>query len=320
MRVVLFASGEFAVPTLRWFANSPHEVAAIVSQPSRPSGRGRKATPTPAAAWAEQLGMPVIESADVNEAAFVARIRELDARLGVVIAFGQKLGPALLAATACGFVNLHGSLLPKYRGAAPIAWAILCGESKTGVTVFRLASRMDAGEVLVKRETLIGPDETAGILHDRLAMIGPDAIGAMLRLFEQSDAPTGERQDEQGASIAPKLNKAAGRLDFARNAIKLARHIRAMTPWPGARCVYASADGHRREEVAIALARAAGPAHAAMGAAPGAVLDNYHVCAGDGQLEILEIQPTGKRVMTWQDFVNGRHVRPGDRFEALPVE
>jgi len=320
MRIILFASGEFAIPTTRWLANGPHEVAAVVSQPSRPQGRGRQPAATPAARLAAELGMPVLECADVNEPGFVGQVRRMDARLGIVIAFGQKLRGDVRNAIRCGCVNLHGSLLPKYRGAAPIAWAILCGEEKTGVTVFRLADRMDAGEILVRRETMIRPDETLGELHDRLAMIGPDAIAATLRLFEDDDAPRGEPQDERCASIAPKLSKAAGRIDFRRDAIKLVRHIRAMWPWPGARCTFRPSDGRRAEEVTLARARLAGRKIGDASGETGLILDGYDVQAGRGAIEILEIQPKGGRVMGWRDFINGRHVKPGDRFESLPSE
>ena len=315
----MFASGEFAVPTVRWLASSGHEIAALVSQPSRPSGRGRVAAPTPAAACAAALGITVAESEDVNASDFVDRIRALDAQLGIVIAFGQKLGGGLLAAARCGCVNLHGSLLPKYRGAAPIAWAILCGEDATGVSVFRLAGRMDAGAILVTRETAIGRDETAGELHDRLALLGPEAIAEAVAMFEGEADPAGQAQDDRRASIAPKLTKQAGRIDFRRASVSLARHIRAMTPWPGARCLFCSADGRHREEVALCRARACeGQPDRVPRGEVGQVLDTGEVLTGDGTLEILSVQPTGKRVMAWQDFVNGRHVRPGDRFASLP--
>jgi methionyl-tRNA formyltransferase len=320
MRIVFFASGEFAVPALRWLANSPHEVAAVVTQPARPSGRGRKTVPTPAAECAAQLRMPVIECPDVNELAFVERIRKLNARLGIVIAFGQKIGREIIESLPCGCVNLHGSLLPKYRGAAPIAWAILCGEEKTGVTVFRLVDRMDAGDILVQRETLIGPDETAGELHDRLAMIGPDAIEATLPLFENEDSPAGRPQDERRASIAPKLSKQAGRLDFRRGAIQLARQIRAMSPWPGARCVFRTADRSHEETVTILRARPNEATRAASAHESGCITSTYEVATSQGTVEVLEIQPAGGRPITFKDFVNGRRIKPGDRFETLPTE
>ncbi len=319
MRIVLFASGEFAVPTIRRLATGRHGVAALVSQPSRPQGRGRQPMPTPAAAVAGELGIPVIECPDVNTVEAVERIRSLGAGLGIVIAFGQKLGPAVLAAMPCGCVNLHASLLPKYRGAAPIAWAILCGEEKTGVTVFRLADRMDAGEILIRRETPIGPDETAGELHDRLAQLGPEAITEAVELFERDPSPRGVVQNDREASIAPRLSKASGLLHFERGAIQLARHIRAMTPWPGARCAFRPGPDGRPEEVALCRARPivetsfrCGP-----GRPFGVILDGGHVVTGEGLLDILEIQPAGRRVMSWQDFVNGRHAKPGDRFESL---
>jgi len=313
MKIVFFASGEFAVPTLRWLANSEHEVVALITQPSRPRGRGRTALPTPAAEWAAKLGYPVIETPHVNYPEIVERIRGFQARLGIVIAFGQKLGAEVIRSMPCGCVNLHASLLPKYRGAAPINWAVLRGEEKTGVTVFRLTDRIDAGDVLVRRETMIRPDETAGELHDRLAMIGPDAIDATIRLFWRLDDPPGIPQDNSQVSIAPKLTKENGLLDFHMPASHLARQIRAMNPWPGGRCQYRSAANQKSEEVTLCRARA----HEGPGGDLGVLNEAMWVATGSGLLEIEEIQPAGKRVMAWPDFVNGRHVRPGDRFESL---
>jgi methionyl-tRNA formyltransferase len=317
MRLVLFVSGAFAVPTMRRLAAEPHELVAAVSQPSRPRGRGRRAQPTPAAEWAARLGIEVIESANVNEPAFVERVAAMRADLGVVIAFGQKLGAALCGAIRSGCVNLHGSLLPRYRGASPIAWAILNGEAKTGVTVFRLTDRIDAGEILVRRETLIGEAETAGELHDRLAMIGPDAMTAALALFEAEPDPRGEAQDQGDVSIAPKLTKESGLLDFRHGAAMLERQVRAMTPWPGARCAYRSADGARTEPIAVCAVRAIVDAEASGAEEAGLITPLYEVQTGHGRLEVVGVKPAGGRVMTWQDFVNGRHVRPGDRLVFL---
>ncbi|MFQ5592094.1 MAG: methionyl-tRNA formyltransferase, partial [Phycisphaerae bacterium] len=172
MRLVLIASGAFARPSLQWLARSGHEVPLVITQPARGSGRGRKLTRTPVAALADDLGLQLSEMEDINSAESVARLRAVDAEVGVVIAFGQMLGPAVLRATRFGCINLHASLLPKYRGAAPINWAVVNGESRTGCTVFRVVKRMDAGPILTTRCTEIKPDETAGELHDRLAAIG----------------------------------------------------------------------------------------------------------------------------------------------------
>lgn len=316
MRIIVLASGAFAVPTLEWLHASGHEVAAVVSQPSKPRGRGRGTTPTPAAECALRLGYKVIETPNVNTPEIVERLRGFHARLGVVIAFGQKLGAEVIGAFPCGCINLHASLLPKYRGAAPINWAILRGEENTGVTVFRLTDRIDAGAILVQRATPIGPDETAGELHDRLAQLGPETVGAALTLFEQTDSPPGIPQDNEQASIAPKLSKDEGWLDFRMPATHLARQVRALYPWPGARCLFRPAANNRPETVTICRARSIDGGPNETGGV-GRLTERLTAVAGQGELEILEIQPAGKRVMAWKDFVNGRRVRPGDRFESL---
>lgn len=330
MRLVFFGSGEFAVPGFRKLLNLPHEVVQVVTQPDRPAGRGKKVVATPVALQAQEEGLPVVRCADVNEPAFVEQMRALDADLGVVIAFGQKLGEPLRKAFRGECVNVHGSLLPKYRGAAPVHWAILRGETKTGVTVFRMVDPMDAGPILVQRETQIGPEETCGELHDRLARIGCDAIEATLRLFEQDPFPPGTPQDDAQATRAPKLKKHDGYLRFEEPAEQIARHCRAMTPWPGARCRFVPAIGEPVEVTLLHVTavpagpnggRASRPPQAGgqdMHPAPPGVLTNVlTVATGEGTLEIHGLQPAGKRAMNWQDFVNGRHVRPGDRFETL---
>lgn len=314
MRVVFFGSGEFAVPSLRWLVNSKHEIVAVITQPDRPAGRGKRTMPTPVAAKAEELQLPVQRTEDVNAEAFVTRIRTLGANLGVVIAFGQKLHAPLRSAFPLECVNLHASLLPKFRGAAPIAWSILSGEVKTGVTVFRIVERLDAGPTLVQRETMIGPAETTGELHGRLARIGCDAIDATLRLHEgQSAMPTGTPQDESMATRAPKLTHADGLLRFDEPAEAIVRRCRAMWPWPGARCRYVSAAGKREEVVIVAAAVLPSSESAPVGT----VRDSLTVTTADGSLAITSLQPSGKRPMAWRDFVNGRHVRPGDRFESM---
>ncbi|HPD28868.1 MAG TPA: methionyl-tRNA formyltransferase [Phycisphaerae bacterium] len=313
MRVVYFGSGEFAVPALRWLAHSPHEIAAVVTQPDRPAGRGKKQTATPVGGMAESLGLPVYKTEDTNEAGFVEQIRSLGADLGIVAAFGQKLHAPLRSAFAGECINIHSSLLPKYRGAAPINWAILKGEPKTGVSVFRLVDRLDAGPVLIRRETMIGSTETAAELHDRLAGIACDALGATLKLLEQDLHHPGEPQDESLATQAPKLTKADGMLRFDEPAEQIALRCRAMWSWPGARCLYRNADG-RTEEIIIATASAI-PAQASE--PPGTITSLLTVATRQGTLEIHGLKPAGKRVMSWQDFVNGRHVKPGDRLEAV---
>lgn len=315
MRVVFFGSGDFAVPSLRWLVNSPHEVALVVTQPDRPAGRGKKLLPTPVALQAEREGLPVERCEDVNAPAFAGRLDSLAADLGVVIAFGQKILEPARRFFPSQCVNLHASLLPKYRGAAPIQRAMLAGEKSTGVSVFRLVDRMDAGPVLVRRSTMIAPTETADELEYRLARIGCDAIDATMRLHEAERLPPGEPQDDAQATRAAKLTKSDGYLCLDQSAEQIALHCRAMWSWPGGRCRYVSAEG-RSEEVTLVTVM---PIPTAATVPPGTITSVLTMAAGQGCLEIHSLQPAGKRAMSWQDFVNGRHVRPGDRFESLGV-
>jgi len=314
MRMIFIGSGAFALPTLRWLATSSHEVPLVVTQPARPSGRGRRKTPTPVRALADELQLESIEVEDINAADVRAKLGFLDARLGLVVAFGQKIGPVLLDMMAGGCINLHASLLPKYRGAAPINWAIVRGERRTGCTVFRVVQRMDAGPILTTCETPVGPEETAGELHDRLAELGVDAVQAALGMYENGALPQGTAQDEAEATQAPKLKKSDGSVRFDRPATDVANHIRGMTPWPGAAARFEAADG-RWEKVNITRVKPV-VVPDAPAVQPGVLDQRLFAAVRDGFVEILEIQPSSGRIMAWGDYVNGRHVRPGDTFRT----
>lgn len=317
MRIVFLASGAFAVPTLRRLAQSEHEVPLVVTQPPKPSGRGRRVTRTPVDAAAAELHLETFPVEDVNAPEVVERVRSLGAHLGLAIAFGQKLGPALLEAAPGGFVNLHASLLPKYRGAAPINWAIVRGEEKTGCTVFRIVQRMDAGPILVTRWTEIKPEETAGELHDRLAGIGVDAVMATLDLFTGGANPPGTPQDDAQATTARKLRKPDGVIPWDKSAREVVNHIHGMTPWPGASTRYESQDGRWERLNIVRARRVAMPGKPAV--EPGTIDKRLYVAAADGFVELLEVQPSSGRIMTWAEYVNGRHVGAGDRFPSQPV-
>lgn len=314
MRVIVLASGAFAEPTLRWLANGPHEVPVLVTQPARAAGRGRKMTTTPAQAVASKLGFSTLAVEDVNQPTAFDEIARTGAHLGLVIAFGQKLGSRLLSLLPGGFINLHASLLPRYRGAAPIAWAIRRGEERTGCTVFRIVERMDAGPILSSRWTTIKPEETAGELHDRLAAIGVDAVDAALQLYDTNPCPPGEPQNDAEATRAPKLSKLDGIVDFACSAVDLTRHVRAMTPWPGASTRFRTRDGRWENVTLLRVRPAEAPGGEAM--ASGTIDLRRYVATGQGYLEILELKPSSGRVMTWPEYVNGRHVAAGDRFSS----
>jgi methionyl-tRNA formyltransferase len=312
MRLVVLASGPFAIPTLRALRDDANDIPLVVTQPDRKSGRGRKLTPTPAGIAAKEMGLDVIPCADVNQPEVIERVRALEADLGVVIDFGQKILAPFRDAFRGGCVNLHASLLPEYRGAAPFQWAVINGERTTGVTVFKIVDRMDAGPVLTVRPTDIRDHETADELHDRLALLGPPAVAEAISMFEGGHVPEGTPQDEARATKAPKLHKSDSPLDFNQPAPTMVRRILGLWSWPQATCRFADAGGHREERVAIARARVA----EATGSErlPGTLNDRLHVVTGDGCVEFLQIKPQSGKLMPWSAFVNGRHVRPGDRF------
>lgn len=307
MRIVFFGSGAFGEPTFRAL-REVHDVILVVTQPDRPAGRKQKLTPTPIAALAEKFGVPSIRPENVNDPAVVREIRSFRADAFVVIAFGQKLGSELLADQFA--INLHASLLPKYRGAAPINWAMINGDEKTGVSIITLASRMDAGAILGQRATTIRAHETAGELHDRLAELGAEPV---LEVLDRHARGTLEPlvQDETDATRAPKLSKADGVLDFAQSARALRCRIHGLNPWPGCTVELAG--------TMLKLLRVEDLADdAPAGAAPGEVLPDGTVACGCGRLRLLAVQPAGGKSMTFDAFRNGRDIQPGARI--LPTQ
>ncbi|MEE8170338.1 MAG: methionyl-tRNA formyltransferase [Phycisphaerae bacterium] len=314
MRILFIGSGEFGIPTLRMLHGAGHDVLGVITQPDRPAGRGRHSRPTPIRDIAETLGLPVTAVPRINAPDCVASIREKRVELAVVVAFGQKIGAELLEMFPVGIVNLHASLLPRWRGAAPIQHAIVHGDDETGVSVFRLVEKMDAGPILSQRRTTIKPDETASELHDRLAGVGCDAVAAAIERLQANPTDPGDVQDESMVTPAPKLSKADGVLDLNRSAAEVSRRINGLYSWPGARCRFVSHTG-RSEEVTLARALETDePAEATPPESVGHVTQRGGVLTGRGEIAVLEIQPAGSRVMSWDDFVNGRHVQPGDRF------
>ena len=312
MNVVFLGAGAFGLPTLERLTRD-HSVRAIVTQPDRPAGRNRRLTPTPIAQWAHDhlAGAPVYKPEDTNDPAIVDAVRAIDADAWVVIAFGQKLSDPLIADRFV--INLHASLLPRWRGAAPINWAILAGDRTTGNSVITIARRMDAGFVLDRNETAIDPLETAGELHDRLAAMGPEVIGRVLAAHEAGRVEYHE-QDESLVTRARKLSKADAVIDFSRPASECRARVHGLNPWPGVGA------GFRDETLKLARAtdepKDESPAPEQSDGAPGTILDAERgliACAGGTTLRLLEVQPPGKRVMPWRDFAHGRRVTPGER-------
>jgi methionyl-tRNA formyltransferase len=307
-KIIFAGSGAFGSPTLRALIAAGHEIVQVFSQPDRPAGRGKKLTPTPIAELAMELSLPLVRTDNIN-----AEILP-DADVMVVIAFGQKIGPAAVNHPRLGSVNLHSSLLPKYRGAAPINWAILSGDSVTGNSIIRLAEKMDAGAILAQSEILIGESETAGELHDRLAANGAPL---MLDLIDPLQKGTAIElpQDHTLATIAPKLSRQTALIDWSRPALMVARQMNGLSPWPGCRAKLMDAD---TEMAKLTLVRARATNEPAK-QKPGELEADGKVAAGDGVcVEILEVQPEGKRPMKLADFRNGKPWRQGMRL--VPIE
>lgn len=312
LRIVFFGSGQFACPCLdAILAAGADEVAVVVTQPDRPRGRSLQTAPCALHMHVKERGIPVLTEENVNSADCLERLRALAPDLIVVVAFGQILRRALLDLPPMGCVNVHGSLLPRYRGAAPIQWAIARGETITGVTVMFMNERMDAGDILAQAREPVLADDTGGTLHDRLAALGATLLVSALDELREGRAVR-RPQDHALATFAPMLKKADGRLDWALPAKELFDRVRAFQPWPGCACE-APAGSKRLVKVLKASAETWGGAIAL----PGTVLETSArgplVAAGAGALRLLEVQPESRKAMSGAAFVRGHNVAPGMR-------
>jgi methionyl-tRNA formyltransferase len=312
MNIVYLGSGRFGLPSLEAIASSRHKITLVITQPAQPAGRGRKLTHTPAANWAFEKSIPVIETADVNAPDVVEKIKRCGPDLIVVIAFGQKISAEVTGIPPKGTINVHGSLLPKYRGAAPINWAIVNGEVETGVTIITVAEKMDAGEMLAQAKTPICWDQTADALSEHLAKL---AAPLLMETMDKIGASTAQyvKQDESQATRAPKMKKSDGFLDWNLPAEVLRRKILGFWPWPGASALFQSQKTGKQERVIFAKAEVL-PMANRPDETPGTLDENLNVICGEGRLQILELKPENSRQMSFADFVHGRRVSPGDRF------
>ena len=312
MKIVYLGSGQFGIECLNVLERSSHSLQFIVTQPPHPAGRGSKQSPTPVARWANTNSVPFVETDDVNALGVMEKIADYKPDLIVVIAFGQKIGNELINLPPKAAINVHASLLPKYRGAAPINWAIIKGETKTGISIITLAEKMDAGQILAQSQTDIEPNETAGRLHDRLAQIAAPLLLSTIGQIANNTV-TYTEQDHSEATLAPKLKKSDGYIDFAEPAQVLERKIRGFWPWPGASATYLSKKTNKSTRITIAMAEAVGASNSA-GLSVGTLDENLNVICGTDALKIIKIKPAGSPLMDFKDFVNGRQTQPGDLF------
>lgn len=316
MRIVFFGTPKFAVPALEHLLAGPHAVAAVVTQPDRPSGRARKTGPTPVKKRAMEAGLPVLQPEQPGDPAFLQILRKTGADCAVVVAYGRILPPALLQLFPRGTYNLHASLLPKYRGAAPIQWALIQGERETGVTLFRLDDELDHGPVLLQRPCAIEPEDTGATLARKLSQLGAGLVLEGLDLLERG----GERltaQEHSAATRAPRLTKQDGVIDWRKEAVTLHNLVRGVQPWPGAVTWLES-------KMLKVLAARPEPNCQEPSAKPGTVIsaspaDGIRVQTGKGQLRIIELQPEGGTPLDTASFLRGHPIAPGARLTSQPA-
>lgn len=310
MKVAFAGTPDFAVPALRAILRSRHEVCLVVTQPDRGAGRGRKPQPPPVKTLALEYNAPVIQPESINQAEAVQQLKDAQPDVLVVVAYGKILTGRVLRIPPFGCLNIHASLLPRFRGAAPVAHAILRGDSETGVTIQRVVAKVDCGPIFFQRSTAIGPEETAGELYYRLAEMGGEMIVPALDALESATSVE-MLQDEVQVTFAPKLTKEDGHIPWQLDARDVCNLIRAMTPWPGA---FTFNHGNRLIVISaqtVNLAEHTAP--------PGMVVradDELIISAGRGDVRLLKVKPDGGRVMDAREYLRGHPLRVGELLDG----
>lgn len=310
MKIVYFGSGAFGMPSLQAVKDAGYDLVHIFTQPALPAGRGRKKTPTAVAVWADQNNIPCSESENINSSEMIEKVASCSADLLIVIAFGQKVSSEVIKLHQKGAINVHASLLPKYRGAAPINWTLINNDSHTGVSIITLADKMDAGLILGQSEIEIDPEDDAQTLHDKLALAAPLILIETIGQIAASKAVY-TKQDESLVTYAHKLKKSNGFLDFSQPAEVIRNKTRGLWPWPGAQADYVSSKTSKCVRVTIAKAEVAAKSDA-KNQTFGLFDRNLNVICGQNALKIVKIKPAGSALMDFKDFVNGRKTIPGD--------
>lgn len=322
MKIVFMGTPDFASGALEALIEAGHEITAVYTQPDKPKGRGKEVQMTPVKLVALEKGIPVYQPRRIKEAEEVARLKEIPADIFVVAAFGQILSQEILDIPKFGCVNIHASLLPKYRGAAPIQWAVIDGEEKTGVTIMQMNAGCDTGDILYTKEYVLEPKETGASLFDKVMVLGAEAIVEVLPLIEAGKI-TPVPQNEEEATHAAKLTKQLGEMDFSKSAVVLERLIRGLNSWPSAYTYFRGKQLKIWEAEVVALpdngaagAEPSGGAGAAV-QTPGTVIavdkQSFTVATGKDCLQILELQIEGKKRMACKDFLLGYPVAVGEK-------
>lgn len=305
MRAVFMGTPEIAAVILKSVLASKHEVIAVVTQPDKPKGRGHEMAFPPVKEVALAAGIPVLQPQRARDEEFLEEMKQLNPDIILVAAYGKLLPKVLLELPKFGCINVHASLLPKYRGASPIQWAVLNGDEKSGVTIMHMAEEMDAGDIIMKEEVVLAADETAGSLHDKLADIGGPLLLSAMDALENGRAPR-IRQNGEEATHVRMLDKTMGNMDFSKPAVVLERWIRGLNPWPTA---YTKLDGKMlklwKAEVVPAEELTKEIRNEQWGTIVCIEKDSFSVTTGDGLLKVKELQIEGKRKMTAEEFLRG---------------
>ena len=316
LRVAMLGTGAFALPTFQGLLDSGHSVVGLVTQPDK-TGAGHHQHRNPLKELALERGLPVFQPEKASAAESLEVLASWQADLYVVAAYGQILSTKLLNTPKLGAINVHASILPKYRGASPIQHAVWHGEAETGITIFQIVRELDAGAVLTIERTPICPEETSGELEERLAHL---AVPVLLRVVEQLDAGTAipQEQDHSQSTYARRLSKADGQIDWRRTADQIAGHVRAMQPWPKAFSFWERLQGAPLRVIVSRVSVTADNSEAAPGAVLASLPGQLVVKAGQDAVCIEQLQPEGKRVMPTAEFLKGHSVKVGQSFADLP--
>lgn len=306
MRIVYMGTPDFAAVSLEALVKAGHQITGVVTQPDKPKGRGKLVQPPPVKVLAQKYNLPVLQPTSIKTEEFLQTIQELKPQCLVVVAYGKILPPSLLKLPPKGCINVHASLLPRYRGSAPIHWSVINGEPETGVTTMFMDEGMDTGDMILKKSVSIGPEDTVGMVHDKLADLGAGLLIETLNLLEQ-DRASGIPQDHSLATYAPMLRKEHELIHWDRAALEINNHVRGMNPWPGA---YTTWNNQVLKIWRTSVAMDAGTMEkpgTVLTSQPGGIL----VQTGEGQVLIRELQLQGSKRMDADEFLRGKQILPG---------
>jgi len=313
MRIIFMGTSEFAIPVLKALIAYQFTIIGVVTQPDRPKGRGNRLSPPPVKVVATQHNLPVYQPEKVRQRRFISRLKHLAPDVIVVAAFGQLLPQTVLDIPPCGTINLHPSLLPKYRGAAPIQWALINGETETGITLMLLDAGEDTGDIICMERISIGAEDTVATLTEHLAVLGAEQLVHVLSDMPESAPPPAISQNHAEATHAPRLTKETGQIDWKQPASAIHNLVRGTANWPGAYALF-------RDKLRLKIIGCL--PHPQQVLAPPGTLEiaagpKLFVATGDGTLQLLQIQPATKKVMTARDFINGYQLRTGEKFSTF---